>query len=85
MHVSADSVQWLFASVAPGGSASVTLTVNVQTGLLPGTVIPNAMTIAYSDGVLRRDKVSNTVNISIGGSFPEFHLLPTALRRRKNR
>ncbi len=69
MHVSADSVQWLFASIASGGSASVTLTVNVQTGLLPGTVIPNAMTIAYSDGVLRRNKVSNTVNISVGGSF----------------
>ena len=69
IHVSADSVQWLFASIAPGGSASVTLTVNVQTGLLPGTLIPNVMSIAYSDGALRRNKISNTLNISIGGSL----------------
>ena len=33
VHVSADSVQWVFASIAPGGSASVTLTVNIQTNL----------------------------------------------------
>ncbi len=69
VHVSADSIQWIFASIAPGGSASVTLTVGIQTNLVPGTVIPNTMNIAYGDGVLRRNKVSNTVNISIGSSF----------------
>ena len=68
-HVSADSVQWLLASIAPGSSASVALTLNVLTTLAPGTVIPNAMTISYNDGALRRNKVSNVVNIGIGSSY----------------
>lgn len=69
VHVSADSVQWVFASIVPGGTASVTLTVGLPTNLLPGTVIPNAMNVSYSDGILQRSKVSNTVNITIGGGF----------------
>ena len=69
IHVSTDSVQWVFASIAPGGSATVTLTVSLQTGLLPGTVIPNTMNIVYNDGILLRNKISNTVNINIGNSF----------------
>ena len=69
VHVSADSVQWVFTSIAPGGSASVTLTVSIQTTVPPGTVIPNTMNIVYSDGALLRNKISNTVNMNIGNSF----------------
>jgi uncharacterized repeat protein (TIGR01451 family) len=69
VHVSADSIQWAFASIAPGGSVGATFTVSLQAGLLPGTVIPNTMNIVYSDGILLRNKISNTVNINIGNSF----------------
>jgi uncharacterized repeat protein (TIGR01451 family) len=69
VHVSADSIQWAFASIAPGGSVGATFTVSLQASLLPGTVIPNTMNIVYNDGMLLRNKTSNTVNINIGNSF----------------
>jgi uncharacterized repeat protein (TIGR01451 family) len=82
LHVSADSVDWLFASIAPGGTASVTLTLSIQTNLVPGTVIPNSISIAYSDGILRRNKVSNNINISIGSSY-SVSLTPDSLASSK--
>ena len=65
VHVSADSVQWVFASIVPGGTASVTLTVGLQTNLVPGTVIPNAMNIAYSDGALARTKFQTPLTLTL--------------------
>ena len=69
IHVSADSVRWVIGSLGPGASLTVSLTLNIQTSTPPGTVIPNSMVVAYSDGANARTKSTNVVNISVGSSF----------------
>ncbi len=69
VHSAPDSVRWTVGTIAAGGSASVTVTVNVQTLLAPGTSIANSMNLAYGDGSLQRNKNSNVVNISVNSSY----------------
>jgi hypothetical protein len=47
----------------------VSVTVNVQSNLLSGTIIPNAMAVSYDDGALHRIKNSNIVNVGIGNIY----------------
>ena len=68
-HPSSDSVKWSIPSIGAGATVTVTMTLNVPTNLLAGTIIPNSMTLFYSDGILARTKVSNTVNVGIGNIF----------------
>ena len=69
VHVAPDSVRWTVGTIAAGGSASITVTVNVQTLLAPGTTIANLMNLTYGDGSLQRNKNSNVVNISVNSSY----------------
>ena len=69
VHVAPDSVRWIIGTISAGGSANVTVTVNVQTLLAPGTIIPNSMNLTYTDGALARNKNSNVVNISVSSSY----------------
>ena len=69
VHPSPDSVKWSIPSIGAGTSVTVTVTLNVPTNLPAGTIIPNAMTIYYSDGILARTKLSNTINVGIGNVF----------------
>lgn len=69
VHISTDSVRWSIPSVLAGGVASVSVTLNLQANLTPGTLISNVMGIAYNDGVLARSKTSNTVIVGIGNVY----------------
>lgn len=69
VNIASDSVRWTVPSITAGGSVTLTVTVNVQTHLVPGTVIANAMSISYNDGGLHRNKNTNTVNIGVGNIF----------------
>ncbi len=69
VHIATDSVQWTIPSLASGTSINLTVTVNVQMNLPLGTIIPAAMTIAYNDGGLHRNKISNTVNVGTVTSY----------------
>lgn len=69
VHSVPDSMRWTIPGVLAGGSTSVSVTVNVQSNLLSGTIIPNGMTLSYDDGSFHRSKNSNIVNVGIGNIY----------------
>ncbi len=69
VHSAPDSIRWTFPGLLSGASTSVLVTVNVQSNLLSGTIIPNAMSVSYDDGAFHRSKNSNIVNIGIGNIY----------------
>jgi uncharacterized repeat protein (TIGR01451 family) len=69
VHSAPDSIRWTIPGLLSGDSRSVSVTVNVQSNLLSGTIIPNAMAVSYDDGALHRIKNSNIVNVGIGNIY----------------
>ena len=69
VHSAPDSVRWTIPGLLPGASTSVSVTVSVQSNLLSGTIIPNAMAVSYDDGTFPRIKNSNIVNVGVGSIY----------------
>jgi uncharacterized repeat protein (TIGR01451 family) len=69
VHSAPDSVRWTIPGLLSGDSRSLSLIVNVQSNLLSGTIISNAMAVSYDDGTFHRSKNSNIVNVGIGNIY----------------
>ncbi len=64
-----DSVLWNVASLGPGATVTVSVTVNLDMGIPNGTIISDSMNVAFNDGTLRRTKTSNSVTISVISTY----------------
>jgi uncharacterized repeat protein (TIGR01451 family) len=66
---SANPVLWTIGTIAPSQSVTVTVTFQVNTGVLPGTVLSNQFTVNYSAGANNYSVPSNTVPVTVTGTL----------------